>query len=104
MADPVSWNVIEQGWEVVGSDGASLGKVHEVLGDSGVDIFNGLAVSPGLLRSPRYVPAEVVRRIEEGRVVLDLDRDSFHHLDEHGDVAPQARIDSDTTDLPTGQA
>jgi hypothetical protein len=103
MADQVSWTVIEPGWEVVGSDGASLGRVHDVLGDSGVDIFNGIAVSPGLLRSPRYVPAERVRRIEEGRVELDLDRDGFHRLGEHGDVAPQVRLDSDTTDLTTGQ-
>ena len=99
MGDPVSWNVIEHGWEVLGSGGESLGKVHDVLGDSGVDIFNGLAVSPGLLRHSRYVPSERVTRIEEGRVVLDLDRESFDRLDHHGDVAPQARIESDTTDL-----
>ena len=43
----VSWLMIEPGWEVLGSDGSRLGKVHEVIGDSGKDIFNGLAVSPG---------------------------------------------------------
>jgi uncharacterized protein YrrD len=102
MGDPVSWNVIEPGWDVVGSDGETLGKVHEVLGDTNVDIFNGLAVSPGLLRHSRYVPSERVTVIEEGRVALDLDRESFGRLDEHGGVAPQARIESDTTDLDPG--
>lgn len=52
-ADPVSWLLVEPGWDVVGSDGKELGTVHEVLGDTGADIFDGLAVSPGLLRSPR---------------------------------------------------
>ena len=99
MADPVSWTVIESGWAVVSSDGEDLGKVHEVLGDSGIDIFNGLAVSPGLLRQSRYVPAERVSRIEEGRVELDLDRDAFDALDDQGEVPPQSRVRPDTTDL-----
>jgi hypothetical protein len=103
MPDQVSWNVIEPGWTVVGADGEELGKVHEVLGDSGVDIFNGLAVSPGLLRHSRYVPAERVQRIEEGRVELDLGRGEFDRLDEQGRVPTQAEIRADTTDLPTDE-
>jgi len=100
LGDQVSWTVIEPGWRVVAADGNEVGKVHEVLGDSGVDIFNGLAVSPGLLRHSRYVPAERVRRIEEGRVELDLGRGDFEELPEHGKVPPQAEIRADTTDLP----
>ena len=100
MAHQVSWNMIEPGWQVVGSDGSDLGKVHEVLGDTGVDIFNGLAVSPGLLRHSRYVAAERVARIEEGRIELDLDRGSFEQLPEHGKVPPQVEVRADTTDLP----
>jgi hypothetical protein len=100
MGHQVSWNIIEAGWQVVASDGDELGKVHEVLGDSGVDIFNGLAVSPGLLRHSRYVPAERVARIEEGRIELDLTRADFDDLPEHRKVPPQAEIRPDTTDLP----
>ena len=100
MADQVSWKVIEEGWLVVGSDGRELGKVHEVLGDSGVDIFSGLAVSPGMLRHSRYVPAESVSRIEEGRVEVALDRDQFESQREHGKVPPQAAVRADTTELP----
>ena len=71
MSDPVSWLVIEPGWEVVGADGASVGKVHEVLGDPGADIFDGLQVmSAGVLGETKYVPAEEVGEITEGRVQL----------------------------------
>ena len=99
MSDPVSWLVVEKGWTVVGSDGAELGSVDEVVGDSGKDIFNGLAVSTGLLRPTRYVPAERVTTIREGRVELDLDAETFERLDEHGDVPPSREIRHDTTDL-----
>ncbi len=102
MADPVSWKLIEPGWAVVDADGRELGKVHEVLGDSGVDIFNGLAVSPGRLRHSRYVPAERVRRIEEGRVELALAKRDFERLGRHSGTPPQAEIRADTTDLPSG--
>ena len=70
MSDPVSWLVIEPGWEVVGADGARVGKVHEVLGDPEADIFDGLQVSAGVLGETRYVPAEEVGEITEGRVQL----------------------------------
>ena len=101
MSDPVSWLVIERGWTVVAADGAQVGTVHEVVGDTGKDIFNGLAVSPGLLRSSRYVPAERVRSITEGRIELDVTSEDFDRLDEHGEQPPSAEIRADTTDLGT---
>lgn len=70
MSDPVSWLLIEPGWEVVGADGESLGKVHEVVGEPEEDIFDGLQVSPGALGETKYVPAEEVGEITEGRVQL----------------------------------
>jgi uncharacterized protein YrrD len=99
MADPVSWLVIEKGWRVVGRNGAELGTVDEVIGDSDSDIFNGLAVSAGLLGRPRYVPAERVREIVEGRVTLDLDESTFRMLAGHDRPPPSERIRADTTDL-----
>ena len=98
-ADPVSWLVIEPGWEVVAADGTELGSVHEVIGDTGKDIFNGLAVSPGLLRSSKYVPAERVANIVEGRVELDVSADEFERLDEHGEQPTSAELRADTTDI-----
>ncbi|HEV8688117.1 MAG TPA: DUF2171 domain-containing protein [Gaiellaceae bacterium] len=82
MADPVSWLVIEPGWAVVAADGTELGKVEEVVGDTGVDIFNGLSVSTGFLARPRYVPAEQVAEITQGRIRLALTRDQFERLSE----------------------
>jgi hypothetical protein len=81
--DPVSWLMIEPGWEVVAADGTEVGKVEEIVGDSGTDIFNGLSVSIGLLGKPKYVPAERVRVITEGRVELDLSSDAVDELEEH---------------------
>lgn len=97
--DPVSWLVIEPGWKVVASDGEHLGSVHEVIGDTGKDIFNGLAVSPGLLKSSKYVPAERVAQIVEGRVHLDLTADEFDRLDEHAEQPTSAEIRADTTHI-----
>ena len=75
MADPVSWMVIEQGWEVVDSAGETVGRVDEVLGDESADIFNGLNVLVGALGKPAYVPAERVGRIVEGNVQLELTKE-----------------------------
>lgn len=95
MTDPVSWLVIEAGWEVVDAAGEPVGKVHETIGDSGTDIFNGLAVSPGLLRPSRYVPAEVVGTIEEGRVHLTIPQAEFDRLEDHEEPPPSEQFRAD---------
>jgi hypothetical protein len=83
VPDPVSWFLIEPGWKVAGSDGGELGTVLEVTGDSSLDIFDGLAVAPGLLGKARYVPAELVAEIVESKVTLSIGQDEFERLDEH---------------------
>ena len=89
--DPSSWLVVEPGWEVVvSSDGERVGVVREVLGDQNADIFDGLAVDPGLMRKAKYVPSERVDMIVEGRVVLDMSKDDFDELPEHEETAPPA--------------
>ena len=85
--DPVSWLLIEPGWDVVARDGTEVGKVEEIVGDTGKDIFNGLSIATGLLAKPKYVPAERVRAITEGRVELDLSAEDAEALDEH-DLQP----------------
>ncbi len=92
MADPVAWLVIETGWEVVGSDGERLGEVQEVIGDTNADIFDGLSVSTGLLKKPKYVASERVGVIVEGRVALDLAKDDFERLDEYDEPPPSERF------------
>jgi ribosomal 30S subunit maturation factor RimM len=64
MADPVSWLLIEPGWVVYDANGKRVGKVKEVLGEREADIWDGLTVSG------RYVPAEAVAQIVEGRITL----------------------------------
>ncbi len=83
MPDPVAWIVVERGWEVVSSDGQKLGTVDEVLGDQNADIFDGLAVATGLLKKPKYVPAERVGEIVDGRVTLELTKAEFDALDDY---------------------
>lgn len=99
-AAEVSWKVVERGWAVLAANGEKVGSVHDVLGDANADIFNGLAVSPGLLRASRYVPSERVARIVEGRVELELDAGAFEQLPDADASPPSAEIRADTTDLP----
>lgn len=92
MADPVSWLLIEPGWTVVAVDGSEVGKVDEIVGDTGKDIFNGLAVSTHLLGKPKYIPSERVRQITEGSVELDLDSDAIERLDDHEPQPPSEQF------------
>lgn len=74
--------MIEQGWEAVGRDGEKLGHVEEVAGDTGTDIFSGLVVRTGLFKGTRFVPAERVAGLVEGRVTLDIGAKEFERLAE----------------------
>jgi hypothetical protein len=92
VADPVSWLVVEPGWKVVAADGKEIGRVEELVGDANDDIFNGLAISTGLLGKPKYVPAERVAEIVEGEVRLDLPADVVEHLDDHEPQPPSEEL------------
>jgi hypothetical protein len=69
MGEPVSWLLIERGWEVVDSAGERVGTIREVVGDWDHDIFDGLRLEG----YARYVPAERVAHIEERRIELGVD-------------------------------
>src|SRR5438094_8431160 len=96
MADPVAWVMIETGWKVVASDGSEVGEVDEVSGDSGADIFDGLAIATSMFGKPRYVPSEQVAQITEGTVRLALTREQDEHLGEYREPATSARIEPDS--------
>ncbi len=72
MRDPVSWLQIEQGWDVVTSDGVAVGTVAQVEGDKQSDIFDGLAVASRQPTQIRYVPGEQVGAIFPGEVTLKI--------------------------------
>jgi hypothetical protein len=78
-ADPVSWFLIEPGWQVADVAGAELGTVHEVRGDENEDIFDGLVVATSPL-DKKYVPSEVVGPITEGRIELTVSADQVGEL------------------------
>jgi hypothetical protein len=86
VADPVSWFLIERGWDVVGTDGSKLGTVEEVLGDEALDIFDGLSVATAVLGKPRYVPAELAEEIVEGSVRLSIGQEELDRLDEYDET------------------
>jgi hypothetical protein len=92
VGDPVSWLLIERGWKVVAFDATEIGKVHEVIGDKSKDIFDGLSISTSVLGRPRYVPAERVKSIFEGRVELDLGPDDGERLAQYDEPPPSERI------------
>jgi uncharacterized protein YrrD len=92
MADPVSWLVIERGWDVVDVNGESIGKVEETVGDENHDIFNGLTIAHSLFARGQYVPAENVVEITEGQVRLDLTKDAAERLPEYTEPPPSERI------------
>jgi hypothetical protein len=74
VGDPVSWFLIEPGWNVVDAMGVEVGTVAEVRGDESTDIFDGLVVSVSAL-DKKYVPSEVVGPIVEGRIELTVPAD-----------------------------
>ena len=89
---PVSWLVVERGWKVLARDGEEIGRIDELVGDTGKDIFNGLVVSLGLLKGSRYVPAERVARIVEKAVYLDLAAAEIETLEDHERPPPSAEV------------
>ncbi len=84
--------MIEPGWRVLDADGKEVGHVEEVIGDTGVDIFNGLSISIGLLAGARYAPAEAVSVITEGSVQLRLSGDDVKHLRGYHEPPPSDQI------------
>lgn len=84
MADPVAWTMVEAGWDVVASDGESVGTIGAVDGDQSLDIFDGIEVRKGadILSTPKYVAAEHVGAIEVGTVHLTIDAKAYASLDD----------------------
>ena len=76
MSDPVSWLLVRRGWQVVGSDGVTVGRIGAVRGEPTKDIFNGIVVRTKSA-PPRYIPAELIEKIVSGQVVLRLSAAEF---------------------------
>jgi len=96
MADPVSWLMIEAGWDVLAADGTKVGEVDEIAGDDTEDIFDGLAIATSALGKPRYVPAEQVVEITDGAVRLSLTREQVEALPEYLEPATTLEVEPDS--------
>jgi hypothetical protein len=87
--------MIKPGWKVFSSDGTEVGAVDEIAGDDGADIFDGLAVATSRLGQPKYVPAENVTTITEGRIDLSLTREQVEAAEAFLEPATSAEIEPD---------
>jgi hypothetical protein len=92
MADPVSWLLIEPGWQVDAADAQEVGRIEEVLGDSTTDIFDGLSISGGMFEHPKYVAAEQIALIVDGRVRLSLTKAQIDQLGEFKEPPEQVEL------------
>lgn len=99
MADPVSWLQIEQGWNVVASDGAALGTVAQVAGDKQSDIFDGLAVAATGSDRVLYAPGEIVGGIFPGEVHLTITGSAAEALTPYQPAAPERTFRADQVPL-----
>ena len=91
MADPVSWLQIEQGWNIVTSDGVIIGTVAQVEGDKQADIFDGLAVESRQPTQIRYVPGEQVGAIYPGEVTLKIESANIGTLEPFHAPPPETK-------------
>ena len=79
--EPSSYMVLEQGVDVISSDGDRIGVVEHVLADEEEDIFDGIVVDkrlgPGGLV---FVDASQVAEIYEDAVLLSIDASAAEAL------------------------
>ena len=69
--DPVAWNYVQPGTEVVGIGGERLGKVAAMLGTEAEGIFHGIALDAD--HGPdRMIPSDAVRSLTSSRVEVDV--------------------------------
>jgi len=90
----VSWLVVQPGWAIVAADGSHIGYVEELVGDEGKDIFDGIAVSTSLFEQLKYVPAESVGRIFQGRVELTVASNDVEQLEKFLEPPPSLGIEA----------
>ena len=84
--DPVAWGYVTADTLVLGSDGAELGRVVEMLGTETEGIFHGVAVSPRGGGPTRVVPADAVARLTPAAVEIEYDADRLADAEEYHPV------------------
>lgn len=69
---PVSWLTLEEGTQVVASDGGEVGKITNVVADQQKDIFSGISFRSGLLAEERFAPADIIGEMTPDAVHLTI--------------------------------
>jgi hypothetical protein len=82
----IAWKAIEDGAEVVGSDGEVGGHVSRVVGDVDADVFTGLAIRTRTLGKERFLASESVGRIWARRIEVDRPSGAFDDLPAYEDA------------------
>lgn len=80
--DPVAWNYVESGTDVVGPDGTRVGRVKQMVGTE-EGIFHGIAVDPDGSGRPRLVSAGEVTALTPAKVTIALDAEGLSALEEY---------------------
>ncbi len=62
------------------SSGGEIGKVGRVVADQQQDIFSGITVTSGIFSTERFAPADLVGRITESSVELNVGADEAEQL------------------------
>ena len=69
---PIAWTALQPGTSVMASDGAEIGKVSTIVADENKDIFSGVAFRHGIFGSEHFIPADLVDRITDEQVFVNL--------------------------------
>jgi hypothetical protein len=81
LGQPSSYLALEKGTRVYSSDERDLGEVQHVLGDPGLDLFDGFVLDTTVLPGGlRFVDASQVEEVYERGVVLTLDAATAERL------------------------
>ena len=78
---PVSWMTLEEGTQVLASDGGEVGKITRVVADVQKDIFSGIAFRSGLISEERFAPADIVGEMTIDSVQLTIPADEVDSLE-----------------------
>jgi uncharacterized protein YrrD len=96
LGAPASYLVLADGTAVYSSDGEQLGKVHHVLADADVDVFDGIVIDTSVLPGGhRFVDASQVEEIYERGVVITVDRAAAESLPEPSENPAQVELGPD---------
>lgn len=76
---PISYELLERGVPVLGSDGEQIGTVTSVIAEPAEDVFHGLLVDTAK-HGIRFVEADSISSIHEHGVDLRLDSSAAQNL------------------------